>query len=376
MSIINRIQQELNEMRDQGLERKLYPNLDQHLNFTSNDYLGLSRHPELAQAFQEGIQREGVGSVGSRLLGGDREAFHQLEASWAKWKSQESALYYNSGFNANISIPQALFSRETHVFCDKLNHASLYDGLKLSPAQLHRYAHNDLEHLESLLIKYPGEGVIITESVFSMDGDQAPLIEIAQLAQKYQCLLMVDEAHSDGIYGPEGKGLVHQLGLENQVDLIISTLGKSYACAGALISGRRVLIQMLTQKSRGLTYTTAQVPALCYAIQKAIELSIEEPQRREDLLHNAQYFRTGLEQLELETIASDSQIVPIILSENEKALRWAQALQDQGFWIQAIRPPTVPRGSARLRVNLNASHTQEQLDQLLEALKTLQKVSP
>lgn len=371
MKINERLQLQLDDIRTQGLERKLYPDLSSHIDFTSNDYLGLAEDPRLLEAFQTHLTQEGLGSKGSRLLGGDRSIFHQLEKDWALWKCADAALFYNSGFNANLSLCPALCSKSTHIFSDKLNHASLYDGISLSEGILHRYAHCDLSHLESLLKKYPGEGIILTESVFSMDGDIAPLIELNALAKKYDCLLIVDEAHSDGVFGSQGKGLVHQLGLENEVDITLGTFGKAYGLAGAMISGRQIYIDTLLQKSRGLTYTTAQLPALAATLRDSIGLTQIEEYRREKLLHLQTYFRHGLDELGLNYGQSQSQIVPIIIGENHQALRWAQHLQDSGLWIQAIRHPTVPKGTARLRINLTALHKESDVTRLLNELKIL-----
>lgn len=373
MNILERLQSELSQMQGMGLKRKLYPQLDKKINFTSNDYLGLSKDPRVLQAFQEGMEQYGLGSVGSRLLGGDRDSFHQLESKWSQWKGVERSLFYNSGFNANISIPSALCSKETHLFSDKLNHASLYDGIQLSPGQLHRYAHNDLEHLESLLKKYSGEGIILTESIFSMDGDQAPLLEIQALAERYECILIVDEAHSDGVMGPEGKGLVHELQLEDKVDLVISTFGKAYGCSGAIVAGRSILIDTLLQKSRGFTYTTAIPPAMAHAISTSIDVSIEESHRRENLQTLSSDFRQALQENGFDIAGSQSQIVPIVLGSNERALMWAEEIQQRGYWVQAIRQPTVPQGSARLRINICAHHIQEQVEGLLKLILKIQE---
>lgn len=376
MKIKERLQLQLEQLQAQGLVRKLYPDLKNHIDFTSNDYLGLAEDPRLLEAFQKNITQEGLGSKGSRLLGGDRHIFHQLETEWALWKGADAALFYNSGFNANLSLCPALCSKSTHIFSDKLNHASLYDGISLSEGILHRYAHCDTTHLESLLKKYPGEGIIITESVFSMDGDIAPLIELNQLAKKYECLLVVDEAHSDGVFGSQGKGLVHDLGLEQEVDITLGTFGKAYGLAGAMVSGRQIYIETLLQKSRGLTYTTAQLPALAATLRDSIRLTQIDEYRREKLSTLQTYFRQGLDDLGLNYGQSQSQIVPIIIGENHQALRWAQHLQGSGLWIQAIRHPTVPKGTARLRVNLTALHEKADVMRLLSELKTLSQKDP
>lgn len=338
------------------------------VNFASNDYLDLARHPELAKAQASAAAQWGAGSTGSRLLSGSLGIFAEAEHKLAAWKSTHSALFFNSGYTANLSLVSALCDAETHLFFDRLDHASLYDGARLSGAQLHRFRHNDANDLRTQLAKHRGKAWIFTESVFSMDGDLAPLVAYADLAEEFQAGLVVDEAHADGIFGPGGTGLVHELGLQNRVDVVMGTLGKALGCAGACVWASPTILQWLVNQARPFIYSTAQAPAVAGSVIRAIDLLGEEPWRRERLLSLSQHLRDSLVQHGFDILASQSQIVPVVIGESLATLQASTFLAEQGFWVAPIRPPTVPPGSSRLRINVNAGHTPAQIDGLVEAL--------
>lgn len=338
------------------------------IQFASNDYLGLSSHPELAKAQAEAAMQWGAGSTGSRLLSGASGIFLQAEQKLAAWKGSEAALFFNSGYTANLSLVSVLCDAETHLFLDRLDHASLYDGARLSGAQIHRFKHNDPNDLRALLQKYPGKGWIFTESVFSMDGDLAPLSAYADLADEFHVGIVVDEAHADGVFGPGGRGLVHQLGLENRIDVVMGTLGKALGCAGACVWAKPTIVDWLVNQARPLIYSTALAPAIAGSVIRAIDLLQEEPWRQTHVQHLSHLLRDNLAQKGFDILSSQSQIVPVIIGDNHSALSASQFLLEQGFWVAPIRPPTVPQGSSRLRINVTAAHSEEQIQSLVQAL--------
>lgn len=369
MLVPKHLQAPLNARAEQGALRTLVP-LPQGVDFISNDYLGLSGHPHIAQTAAQAYALYGSGSKGARLLGGNASIFSQTEAQLAQWKGTEAALIFNCGYSANVGILSALGSQKAHFFLDRLDHASMVDGYQLSKAHLHRFSHNDPESLEKALASVPQEAfkVIAVESVYSMDGDLAPLASYADLADRYQALLFVDEAHGEGLFGPEGKGWVHALGLQNRVDLTLATFGKAYGCAGACVFGSQLLIDFLINHARSFIYSTALPPGAVAAMGAAVQVSVQEPWRRHLALELAEKLRRGLHQLGLHTLGSASQIVPVVLGSNQRALSASEFLALKGLRVAAIRPPTVPVGSARLRINLTAAHTTDHVQQLLEAL--------
>lgn len=344
------------------------------INLVSNHYLDLARHPKILQQTQESLQQWGCGSTGSRLLGGDLEIFHEVETFLAQWKKNEACLLMNTGYAANLGVISAFCTPQTHLFLDRLDHASIIDGARLSGAKIHRFRHNEPEHLKELLQQYQGHRVIAIESVYSMDGDKAPLEDIAALAKEFQAMLIVDEAHAEGVWGPDGKGLVHAFNLQDQVDLVIGTFGKAYGCAGAAVWGKQILIDWLVNHARSFIYSTAMSPAQALSIRASVQVAREEAWRRERVLASSQKVRTHLQQLGLDTLNSETQIIPVVLKTNERALQAMQHMQEQGIWAAAIRAPTVPQGSARLRINLSAGHTDQDIDQILEAFTHIQKV--
>ncbi|MFH1339517.1 MAG: 8-amino-7-oxononanoate synthase [Candidatus Omnitrophota bacterium] len=343
------------------------------LDFSSNDYLGLANHPELKQAAKDALEELGTGASASRLLSGDLEIHHRLEERIALFKEKESALAFNSGYQANVGIISALCKKDDAVFSDRLNHASILDGILLSRAKIFRFFHNDPNHLEYLLRKERDKFrncLIVTETVFSMDGDIPPLKEIAGLKEKYDCMFMVDEAHATGVFGRDGSGLIQQEGLTDRVDLIMGTFGKALGSFGAYIAASKKTIDYLINTCRSFIYSTALPPAVIAANLAALELLKKEPHRREVLLSNAEFFRSKLIKSGFR-VKGSSQIVPLIIGDTGKAIELSAYLENKGYWVLPIRPPTVPAGESRLRFSLTYHHTRQVLEGLIEEINKL-----
>ncbi len=375
------IREEIRELEAKGLKRSLREvsgpqgkeiTLDGRkvLNFCSNNYLGLADDPRLIQSAIDSLKKEGFGSGASRLVCGNMESHRKLEETIAKFKRAERCLFFTSGYMANVGIISALFGREDVIFSDKLNHASIIDGIILSRAQFKRYPHKDMAVLEEELKSVSGyrKRVIITDSVFSMDGDCAPLKEIVGLAKKYNALVMTDEAHAFGVLGKNGRGLVEHFGLEGQVDIQMGTLSKAAGAFGAYCCGSNDLIELILNRARSFIYTTGLPPLVAAAGQKAVEIIAAEPGRRQKLLKNADDIRIGLKAIGFDTMASQTPIIPIVVKDAALAVQFSRKLFDRGIFVQAIRPPTVPAGTARLRVTAMATHTREDLDRLLKSM--------
>ncbi|MDQ0877442.1 8-amino-7-oxononanoate synthase [Paenibacillus sp. V4I3] len=333
------------------------------LNLSSNDYLGLAQHPAIVEAMRDTLLIEGAGASASRHVTGNLPPYGHLEKALAEWQNCDAALVFANGYMANIGVIGALVSRSDVVFSDQFNHASIVDGIAMSRAEHARYRHNDLEHLRALLNKYRDKRrkLIITDAVFSMDGDQAHLLELAALKREYGAMLMIDEAHSGGIYGLRGEGLVYELGLQNDVDIHMGTFSKSFGVYGAYVCGTSTLIRWLINKARPLMYSTALPPSIVAGISKSLELVQTEHWRREQLLSTSHFFRSSLCKAGFNVGRGDSPIVPLIVGDNDTALRFSNALEKEGIAAVAIRPPTVPAGTARIRFSLSASHTLNEL---------------
>lgn len=345
------------------------------LNFCSNNYLGLADDPRLIQSAIDSLKKEGFGSGASRLVCGNMESHRKVEEAIAQFKKTEACLFFTSGYMANVGIISALFDRQDIIFSDKLNHASIVDGIILSRAEFKRYAHNDMTALEEGLrsaSKYR-KRVIITDSVFSMDGDCASLKEIVSLAKKYKALVMVDEAHAFGVLGKNGCGLVEHLGLEGQVDIQMGTLSKAAGAFGAYCCGSKELIELVLNRARSFIYTTGLPPLVAAAAQRSIEIIAAEPERRQKLLKNADEIRDGLQKIGFDTMASQTPIIPMLIKDAVLAVEFSKKLLNRGVFVQAIRPPTVPAGTARLRVTAMATHTPKDIQQLLDAVGTIGK---
>jgi len=340
------------------------------LNFASNDYLGLATHPAVIQAACDTIVKHGLGSGASRLISGDDPLIHQLESELARWKGFEDCLLFGSGMLANSGLLQALADRHTHIFADKLNHASLVDGVRLSGAHCHRFNHLDMDQLETMLQKHPAERrIIVCDGVFSMDGDCADLNRLMDLAETSDALLIIDDAHGTGTVGPEGRGLTSVTGIAGNARLIeVGTLGKAFGSYGAFILGSTEMIEGLRQRTRTLIYSTALPAALPAATLAALEL-IRQGSLVKKLHGNLELFRELASGLPL--MPSNTPIQPLVVGEDEAALAMAEQLKQLGFFVPAIRPPTVPEGTARLRITLSAAHTPQEITQLVGALESL-----
>ncbi|MEW9701119.1 8-amino-7-oxononanoate synthase [Paenibacillus sp. SI8] len=333
------------------------------LNLSSNDYLGLAQHPAIIEAMREALLTEGAGSGASRLVTGNRPPYSRLEEALADWQGCEAALVFANGYMANTGVIGSLLGRGDVVFSDWLNHASIVDGIVLSRAEHVRYRHKDMEHLRALLDKHRDKRrkLIVTDAVFSMDGDQAPLHKLVALKQEYEAMLMVDEAHSGGIYGQQGEGLCHALGLKKDVDIHMGSFSKSFGVYGAYICGSRTLIRWLVNKARPLIYSTALPPSIVSGIAAALVLVKGEHWRRERLHAASRFFRSTLSDAGFNVSSGDTPIVPVIIGDNAATARFSSALEAAGIASAAIRPPTVPDHTARLRFSLSAVHTDREL---------------
>jgi 8-amino-7-oxononanoate synthase len=343
-----------------------------YLNFCSNDYLGLANHPLVIQAFKKAADEYGVGSGASHLVCGHTSLHHRLEEKLAEFTGRPRALLFSTGYMANLGVVNALLDKNDFVFEDKLNHASLLDAGLLSGARFQRFLHNDLGNLETRLLaaeNSDGRKLIVVDGVFSMDGDCAPLPQLATLAQQHNGWLMVDDAHGIGVLGARGAGCAEHFQLDQQqLPIMMATLGKAFGTFGAFVAGSEALIETLIQFSRTYIYTTAMPAAVAAATLQSLELVIAESWRRDHLQNLIARFRRGAEQLGLQLCASNTAIQPLLIGDAGEAMRWSEALAAAGMWISAIRPPTVPANSARLRITLSAAHSEAQVDRLLDAL--------
>ncbi|MCE5989268.1 MULTISPECIES: 8-amino-7-oxononanoate synthase [unclassified Pseudomonas] len=339
------------------------------LAFCSNDYLGLANHPEVVAAWQAGAERWGVGGGASHLVIGHSTPHHQVEEALAELTGRPRALLFSTGYMANLGAITALVGQGDTVLQDRLNHASLLDGGLLSGARFNRYLHNDPASLASRLDKAVGNTLVVTDGVFSMDGDLADLPALAAVARARGAWLMVDDAHGLGTLGTRGGGIVEHFGLGvDDVPVLIGTLGKACGTAGAFVAGSEELIEALVQFARPYIYTTSQPPALACATLKSLELLRRETWRREHLAALIRQFREGAQQIGLVLMDSPTPIQPIVIGDSAQALRLSRMLRERGLLVTAIRPPTVPAGSARLRVTLSAAHSEAQVQLLLNAL--------
>ncbi len=385
------LQQRLAAIRDAGLLRELRrvdsaqgPRIEiggrTLLNFSSNDYLGLANHPALKETAIKAVEKFGAGAGASRLICGSLAPFHELEETLARFKGTEAALSFSTGYAAAVSTITALLGKDDIIIVDKLVHACIVDAAKLSGAKLRVFAHNDLNDLEDKLCwasqvqsprsKVQSRTLIVTESIFSMDGDAAPLRELVALKEKYGAWLMVDEAHATGLYGPNRRGLAEELGVSDRIEIQMGTLGKALGASGGYICGSRALIDFLVNRARSFIFSTAPVPASAAAATAGIKLvqSIEGKTRSEKL-----WQRVGEFQSEIGNQKSEipSAIIPLIIGDETKAVAAANQLREQGLFVPAIRYPTVARGAARLRVTLTAVHNAADVAELVGALKTL-----
>lgn len=342
---------------------------EQLLSFCSNDYLGLANDPRINEAFVDGVRRWGTGGGASHLVTGHSAAHHALEDALADFTGRPRALLMSSGYMANMGTVTALVGQGDTVLEDRLNHASLLDAGLLSGARFSRYLHNDAGSLRGRLSKAQGNTLVVTDGVFSMDGDLADLPALCAEATAAQAWTMVDDAHGFGCLGAQGGGIVEHFGLSTeQVPVLVGTLGKAFGTAGAFVAGSEALIESLIQFARPYIYTTSQPPAVAHATLTSLQLVREEHWRRDHLAGLISRFRAGVSALGLELMDSPTPIQPIVVGSSERALALSAALRARGLLVTAIRPPTVPQGTARLRVTLSAAHTEQQVDRLLDAL--------
>ena len=349
----------------------------QVINFCSNDYLGFANHPRIKQAMIDGVKKYGAGSGSAHLINGHSEAHHLLEEELAAFTGYPRAILFSTGYMANIGICQALLDKNDYVFEDRLNHASLIDGGLISNARFQRYLHNDADSLRAKLDKAvrndaDAERLVLTDAVFSMDGDIADMPKLASLCKQTDSWLMIDDAHGFGTMGSTGRGCLQHFDLSSgDVPIYMATLGKAMGTAGAFIAGSESLIETIIQKARTYVYTTAMPAAVAEATRRSLQLLKEEPEHVERLNKNIEYFKLCSKQLDLPLSDSPTAIQPLMIGSDEKALRVSHQLFDDGIMVSAIRPPTVPEGTSRLRITLSAAHTRSHIDQLLIAINNI-----
>lgn len=363
---------------EQHLTRKLMP-LDsgtgptvtiggrEVLLFASNDYLGLARHPQVVRACIEATERYGAGAGGARLISGTLPPHQEMEETLARFKNTESVLTFGSGYLANLGTIPALIGQGGLILADRLCHASLLDGCRLSGADFRVYHHGDAEQVKRLLGKRRAgrPTLIVTDGVFSMDGDLAPLPALSALAQEYEATLYVDDAHGTGVMGVHGRGTIEHLGLESQIPFHMGTLGKAFGSSGAYIAGPSSLIQYLLNSSRSFMFTTAPSPGSAAAVAAAVDVVRREPERRARLWSNRERLFTGLQRLGFTLAPSASPIMPILIGKADQAVVFAERLLSEGLYAPAIRPPTVPEETSRIRITMTSEHTVDQIDHAL-----------
>ena len=363
----SRIRARLAALEPSGLQRELQP--PGGIDLSSNDYLNLSTHPALIERAVRAAAEGGIGSTASRLLRGDREVFQNLERRFARFKRAERALYFGSGYLANLSVLSALADSGDLVFSDEFNHASLIDGMRLSKARTVVFPHHDVGVLERLIVQSNAPvKFVVVESLFSMEGDLAPLVDYAALCRSTGAVLVVDEAHAVGVYGASGSGLLEASGVDHADCVSISTAGKALGVAGAFVAGPAWAIEYLVQRARPFVFTTAPPPLCAEAIDAALDVVDREPERRARVLELAACLRRALAARGIPTIESSSQIVPILIGDNDAAVAVARAIQQEGFDVRAIRPPSVRPGTARLRVSMNVGLSEAIVERFVELL--------
>lgn len=336
----------------------------------SNDYLGLSQHPALKEAALSAMERYGFGSGASRLISGTSVIHQELEHKLSQFKKSESTILFNSGYAANTGVIPALAQEGDMVFSDSLNHASIIDGCRLSRASVRIYRHKDMNHLEKLLkeFSHARRNLIVTDGVFSMDGDIAPIPDLVALSEQYNALLMVDDAHGTGVLGKSGRGTVEHFGMEGRVPIQMGTLGKALGSYGAYVSGNKDLIDLLVNRSRSYMYSTALPPAVCAASIAAIKTIENNPEMKERLWSNRERFTAGLKSLQIDIGSSETPIIPLMIGDTEQAMKVGVKLFESDIFATAIRPPTVPEGTSRIRMTLMACFSDHDIDMALAAV--------
>ena len=383
MGFQDQVREALRDLESAGLRR--YParvsgaqgpelEIDGHpvICFCSNNYLGLAAHPALVAAARESALREGLGSGASRLITGTMDAHLEAEAALADFVHAPDAALFSTGYAANLGTIQALIGPGDVVFSDALNHASLIDGCRLSRAEIHVYQHCDIGHLESLLQEHRARArraLIVSDTLFSMDGDAAPIEDLANLARSFEAGLFVDEAHALGVFGPSGSGLAAAHGVHP--DIVVGTLGKSFGVAGAFVAGSKDAVSLIRNRARSFVYSTAPPPLIVRSALAALKLVKEAGDARRILLAHAERLRTGLRSLGFDVPEGTSQIIPILIGANHRTMRLSAKLLDRGVFVQGIRPPTVPEGTARLRLTPMATHQPEQIERAIQAFASV-----
>ena len=339
------------------------------LMLSSNNYLGLANHPTLTRAAQAALERCGCGAGASRLISGSMALHHELEDRLARLKHTQAALVFPTGYQANVGTLSALMGPDDTILSDALNHASIIDGCRLSRASTLVFRHNDVDHVAELLASCSGAGqrLIVTDSVFSMDGDIAPLAELSRLARRHDAWLMVDEAHATGVFGPHGGGVAEELGLSAAIEIQMGTLGKALGGFGAYVAGSRQLIDWLVNRARSFVYTTALPPSVAATAIAGLDIVAQEPQRRRQLWDNTAFLAEQLTGLGYSLGHTRSQILPLIIGDAGQTMALAAALLERGIFAQGIRPPTVPAGTSRIRVTPMATHTRQDMQDAVEA---------
>jgi len=376
---MNNVKEQLKDIKDAGLHREFQTiqspqgriitiEGSDFLNFSSNDYLGLANHPDIKQAMCSALEHYGVGSGASRYMTGNYDLYNQVENQLSAFMKAESCLLFNTGYMANLGGITSLVGDQDTVIIDRLCHASIIDGCRLSGAKIVVYKHGDVTDLKKQLIRYGGQGqtLVITESLFSMDGDCAPLKEICSLADQYEAMLMVDEAHAFGVRGSQGRGVLEQLDLQGRATLVVGTLGKAAGVSGGFVCGQKEVIDLIRNKARSSIYTTAMPPVLLAAIKASLTLIQKGKTLRESLQDHVSFLKTNLT-----SIAPNiqSQIIPLMIGGNEKTKNIADKLKEKGIFVPAMRYPTVKKGTERLRLSVAASHTRDDLSLLIDLLK-------
>ncbi len=343
-----------------------------YLSFCSNDYLGLANHSQLIAALQQGAQQHGVGAGAAHLVSGHNATHHQLENELASFVGKPAALLFSTGYMANLGVVQALAGKGDTVFADKLNHASLNDAMQLSRATVKRYHHNDMTQLAQLLEQArSGRKLVITDAVFSMDGDLAPLPELLALCEQHDAWLLIDDAHGFGVLGEQGRGSLAHFGIASERVICMATLGKAAGVFGAFVAAEQVVVDTLINNARSYIYTTATPPALASAVLASLQLIANGDELRGHLQRLIAQLRSGLRNLPWSALPSATAIQPLLVGGNQAALNLSAALRERGIWVAAIRPPTVPQGTARLRITLSAAHRAADVTRLTGALHEL-----
>lgn len=377
------MKEELYNLKKNGLLRQLerldggsFPyislNGKRYINFCSNNYLALNGHPVIVDAMKRAIGCFGTSSGSSRLIAGNLELFERAEAKLAVFKKREDALIFPSGFQANVTVLATLAREDDEIFSDALNHASIVDGCRLSKAKISVYKHKDMNNLESLLRNAKGKRkIIVTDGVFSMDGDIAPLKDICWLAKRYDGVVIVDDAHATGVLGDDGRGTLEYFGIEDENIMVLGTGGKALGVGGAFFCCAKVVKEYLVNKGRGFIYTTAPIPAIPAGLIASIDVISSEPERRKKLFNLSTYFYDQLKTLGFNVGSSPSHIIPVVVGDNEKVIKLAEKLKKEGIFVKAIRTPTVPKGTERLRFSLTSEHTKDDIDKAINVLRTI-----